>query len=294
MKTRFPTFAAFAMGCLLAVATPIFSQSEQKSDVRQAQALYEDANGYLGRAYAEFNKKKLSYDSQLEAKTKQEQKDRAIKNANELAARKSLSGDDLYYLGMLRHLSGDSDAALEVMRKYLAHNSNGEKPQIARAVLVLHASKKNLLSEAEKVVAAYRKAEPIDDNELFGMETLLADGFNKAKDYERMASHARGMIEVAKRETTPKLNTFKRDERLFKGSSVLADALVKLNQQDAAIATIENLVKLSIALPSGNLYRMARFRLAGLDPTADPSKWWTASADIPTPASAGDRRHRVD
>jgi len=279
MKTRFPTFAAFAMGCLLAISTPIFSQTEQKSDLRPAQALYEDANGYLGRAYAEFNKKKLSYDSQLEAKTKQEQKDRAIQNANELGARKSLSDEDLYYLGMLRHLSGDSDATLEVMRKYLAHNSKGEKPQIARAVLVLHASKKNLLSEAENVVAAYRKAEPIDVNELFGMETLLADGFNKVKDYERMAVHARGMLEAAKRETKPKLNTFKRDERLFKGSSVLADALVKLNQQDAAIATIENLVKLSIALPSGNLYRMARFRLAGLNPTADPSKWSTPSAD---------------
>ena len=76
-------------------------------------------------------------------------------------------------------MSGDSDATLEIMRKYLAHNSKGEKPQIARAVLVLHASKKNLLSEAEKVVAAYRKSEPIDVNELFGMETLLADGFNK-------------------------------------------------------------------------------------------------------------------
>ncbi len=64
---------------------------------------------------------------------------------------------------------------------------NGEKPQIARAVLVLHAVKKNLPAEAETTVAAYRKAEPIDFNELFGMEVLLTDAFNKAKDYKRMA-----------------------------------------------------------------------------------------------------------
>ena len=107
MKTRYPTFA-LVLGCLLATATPVVSQSEQKTgrtvvpiknaavvDNRPAQALYEDANGYLGKAYAEFNRQKLGYDAKLEARTKQEQKDLAVYNADLLAARKDLKGDDL-------------------------------------------------------------------------------------------------------------------------------------------------------------------------------------------------------
>src|SRR4026209_532253 len=70
-----------------------------KVDTRPAQELYEDANGYLGRKYQEFNKQKLPYDQKLEARTKQEQKDLAVKNAGTLASRSPLAGDDLYFLG---------------------------------------------------------------------------------------------------------------------------------------------------------------------------------------------------
>ena len=292
--TSYSKFVALVIGCLITAAVPAVSQSDEKAsrtlapvndsaktnDGRTAQALYEEANGYVGRKYAEFNKKNLGYDSQLEAKTKREQKDLAVRNAGVLSGRKGLAGDDIYYLGMLRHLSGDADAALEMMRRFLANNSSGDKPQIARAVVVLHATRKNLLAEAEATLAAYRKATPLDGNELFGMEALLSDAFNKANDYERVAQHARGMLEVALQETKAKRITgFKRDERLFKAASTLADALMKLDQREAAVVPIEDLLKLSIALPSGNLYRLARIRLGALDPKADPIQFWKEPAD---------------
>ena len=297
-----------AMGCVLSLALPVAGQSGKKAvgitapitarpikgDERTSQELYEEANSYVERKYAEFNKLNLAYDSALEAKTKQEQKDLARANARILAARTTLAGDDLYYLGMLQHLTGDSEAALEAMRRFLADTASGDnettgkatggnnagaKAQIARAVFVLHATRKKLIAEAEMVTAAYRASEPLDLNELYGMEALLTDSFNKAQDYERMAAHARAMLEVAKQETEPKLISFKRDERLFKAASLLAEALVKMNQPEAAVATIEDLMKLSIALPSGNLYKKARNRLAGLNPSADPLKWWEATAN---------------
>src|SRR5687767_14142836 len=80
-----------------------------KPDDRTAQALFEDANGYLGRRYQEFNKKNLAYDPKLEQKTRTEQIALAIRNANILRARGSLGGDDLYYLGMLYHLASRSE-----------------------------------------------------------------------------------------------------------------------------------------------------------------------------------------
>jgi len=69
-----------------------------------------------------------------------------------------------------------------------------------------------------------------------------------------------------------KLTGYKRDERLFKSASFLADALEKLNQKAAALAVLEDLVRLSVSLPSGNLNKMARVRLANLDPLSDIGK----------------------
>ena len=275
-QTRILVFVAAA----LLLASPVASQtvvSDTKNTTpsqtattredRSAQELYEEANGYLGRKYAEFNKQKLGYDAKLEAKTKQEQKELALANAAILGRRKDLSDSELYYLGMLQHLVGDSEAALKVMRRYLAKNPKGEKPQVARAVLMLHATRTNLLPEAEATVAEYRKSEPLDFNELFGMEVLLTEAFGKAKDYQRMELHARGMWDVARNEKASKnLSPFKRDERLFKAASQLSEALTALKRQDEAITTIKDLVKLAIALPSGNLYKLARIRLAKLEP----------------------------
>ena len=40
-------------------------KSDTNEDKRSAQALYEDANGYIGRKYQEFNKQKLPYDPKV-------------------------------------------------------------------------------------------------------------------------------------------------------------------------------------------------------------------------------------
>ena len=98
MTIRHLQSAVLALGSLLLLATSVASQTTAatplsgevvtKTDERPAQELYEDANGYLGRKYAEFNKQKLGYDTQLEAKTKQEQKALAVANAAILARRK--------------------------------------------------------------------------------------------------------------------------------------------------------------------------------------------------------------
>src|SRR5689334_3854348 len=89
---------------------------EPKPDNRPAQALFEDANGYLGRRYQEFNKQKLPFDPKLEEKTRIEQRELALKNARLLRARTSLAAGDLYYLGLLYHLASEPDDALSTMQ----------------------------------------------------------------------------------------------------------------------------------------------------------------------------------
>src|SRR5690242_7267447 len=126
---------------LLLSAAPSFAQAldaktdvTAKADDRPAQALYEDANGYLGRRYQEFNKQKLPYDPKLEAQTRKEQQELAVTNATILKTRSHLSKDDLYYLGMLQHLAGDGDNALTTMRLLLKDDPDGYQAQAARKI----------------------------------------------------------------------------------------------------------------------------------------------------------------
>src|SRR5215213_11948685 len=145
------TSAILPLVLILLVTVSTFAQglapsnTDLKPDTRPAQALYEDANGYLGRKYQEFNKQKLPYDPKLEAQTKKEQKELAIRNAATLQSRSPLTADDLYYLGMLHHLAGDADAALSAMRLLLKDDPDGEKAQLGRQVVVLYAIKKDLV-----------------------------------------------------------------------------------------------------------------------------------------------------
>ena len=243
---------------------------ETKPEKRAAKLLFEDAKSYLDRAYVDFNKQKIPYDQKLEAKTKQEQKDLAANYAAVLEARKSLPEADVYYLGMLHYLAGNADGALAAMRKYLAGPASGENAQLARAVVVLYATRQNLIPEAEAAVADYSKNQPQMLAEWFGMETLIAEASQKAKDYAGALRHSQEMLKVANLVAADKtINASRRDDMLYKASSFIAEAYVHMGKKPDALAAITALRKLAISIPSGSLLRLANIRLMGLDRSVD-------------------------
>lgn len=245
-------------------------KADLKSDNRSAQALYEDANGYLGRKYQEFNKQKLAYDPKLEAQTKIEQTALAMKNAAILQSRASLKADDLYYLGMLHHLASDGDAALATMRQFLKDNTDGQKSQAARNVVVLYAVRQNLLSDANAAVAAYARHQPQSADERYRMEFLITDAYLRAKDYSSMTTHAKQMLEASKKFIDEnKGEVFRRDELLLNSTVLLADSYLKTNQKDFAVAALTDLRRLAIELPSAKLYKDATVRLFRVNPTVN-------------------------
>ena len=270
---------------LLLVALSTFAQGlapivkpDGKADTRPAQELFEDANGYLGRRYQEFNKQKLPYDAKLEAQTKKEQKDLAVRNAATLQARSPLKGDDLYYLGMLHHLAGDADAALATMRLLLKDDPDGQKAQAARNVVVLYAIKKNLIPEATDAVEAYARHQPQSADDRYRMELLITDAYLRAKDYAGMTAHAKQMLAASQKFIeTNKGEVFKRDEMLLKSTVLLADAYLKTEKKDEAIAALADLRRLAIRLPSANLYKDATVRLIRLNPELDVEQLFDAS-----------------
>jgi len=289
------TFAALVLSAL-AMAGSAFAQVEQvplpaqaketsvTTETRPAKVLFEEARSYVDKKFADFNKQKVAYDQKLEAKTKQEQKDLAATYAAILQARKLLADADVYYLGMLHHLAGNGDGALEAMRPYLAGEASGENAQLARAVVVLYTTRKNLIPEAERAVEAYAQNQPQDLSEWFGMETLIANALQKSKDYPGMSKHAQEMFKVAKLVAARKAaNAFRRDDMLFKAVSFLSEAYLQLNKKGEAIATVTELRKLAVSIPSGGLLRRANIRLAGLDRSIDPRGIFNEAA--PTTAS---------
>jgi thiol-disulfide isomerase/thioredoxin len=241
-----------------------------EADARPANVLFAEADKYVEKKFAQFNKEKLPYDAGLEAKIKQEQKELATKYSEVLHSRGSLSGMDQFYLGMLYHLAGNGDGALEAMRRYLGGEAIGQNAQLARAVVVLYSTRKGLLPEADRAVADYGNNQPQSLAEWFGMESLVTELLQKTKDYQRMAAHAQQMGKIA-RLIVPNqgINTFRRDDMLFKAASFLSDAYVNTNRKAEAIATVQNLRQLALTLPSGNLLRLANIRLSGLDRAID-------------------------
>jgi thiol-disulfide isomerase/thioredoxin len=246
------------------------AQVEVPLEKRPAKSLFDEVYTYLDRKFTELNKQKVLYDKKIEASTKQEQKDLATKYAAILKARTNLEDPDLYYLGMLNHVAGNADEALSAMRRYLSTEVSGENPQIARAVVVVYATRQNLIPEAERAVEAFAKNQPQNLTEWFGMEMLIVDALSKAKQYEPMLKHAVEMRKIANLVTADKtFNAFKRDDMLFKAVSFIAEANVHLNKKEAAIAAVTELRKTALTLPSGNLMRLANIRLFALDRTID-------------------------
>ena len=277
----------FLSGALL-MAVSAFGQSSALKegsssaiDSRPAEALFEEVDSYLTRKYVEFNKQKLPYDPKLEAKTRQEQRDLAAKDAVTLQARKSLKGEDRYYLGMLEHLAGNADATLESMRLFLNNDSDGEKSQTARNIVVLYAVKKNLVPEAEAAVAAYMRHKPQNIEDHYRMELLITDALYRSQEYGRMAAHAKEMFDDARTFSVDhKSDVFKRDDMLVKSASFLSEAFAKSDRKERAIETLEELRRLAMSLPSGNLYKLATIRLASLDPTADLRRLSNENTDL--------------
>ena len=262
------------------ITAPLVAQSgrvkdtaSEKPETRSAQSLFEEANTYIDKKYEEFNEKKVAYDPKLVVAIQDQQRELAAKYATLLQSRPSLAADDSYYLGMLQHLSANGDGALASMRQFLGSNPTGEKAQLARAVMVLYAVNKNLIPEAEAMAIAYAQNQPQDPKERYGIQHLLTNAYLKAKNYGRMAVHAREMFAAAKVVvSTRELEVFKRDDMLLKSATLLAEAFMRQNKAQGAAEAFQQLRKIAVSLPSGNLYKMANIRLASVDPEADFGK----------------------
>ena len=242
------------------------------NDSRTAAQLFEDADTYAQKKFADFEKRKMPYDQRLDEKINQEQRDLAGRHATVLAARK-LESKDVYYLGLLYNLAKNFDAALEAMRRFLTEDKSatGEPAQNARALIAIQAAKKGLLPEAEIRLAEYAQNQPQVVEDRYVLENWMVSGYFKNKDYEHALPHAQELWKVAKSAAIKK-RTFARDSMLNDAVTLLSETDLKLTKRADAVAVVQELRALALKFPSGNLYKMAMRRLVQVDPTIDPFK----------------------
>ncbi|HVF57531.1 MAG TPA: TlpA disulfide reductase family protein [Pyrinomonadaceae bacterium] len=251
-----------------------------------AQTLYEEANGYARRKFDEFAKNNVPYNEQLKAKTLQEQRDLALRNVAQLAARGPLEGSDLYYLGLLYSLADKSEGALDAMGRFLSASAPEDLKQKARVVYVQHAVKLNLVAQAEKALADYGRSEPRTVGDMHRLHFALASQYHKTKNYARAAGHARAAydatLEIAGGRS---IEPHQRDNSVYGAGSFLADTLLRANRRPEAVEVIQQMRRLGMRYPSARLYGSATGMLLdfGEPLAAVPAD---ATPDATTPADA--------
>jgi len=230
-------------------------------DGASAAALYDEASQYVEKKFEEFRRDRVPDNPQLANLTRQEARDLALRNALVLAARGPLKGTDLYYLGMLYHLAGKSESALDAVRRFLAENpaAGGETAQNARAVFIARTVEAGQFDEAARVLADYSRNDPQNPLERYRLTSTLAIALYRNKMYERAAAPAADAYRAAK---TLAQNLYvkepsRRDATILNTGTFLAEVYSLLKRRDEAISTLQELRRMGLAFPSATLYGRA-------------------------------------
>jgi thiol-disulfide isomerase/thioredoxin len=275
MMSRVVFSACLPLVCIIALASVNgFAQARRittpppgatAKDERSGSALYDEASGYAARKFQEYASKKLPFDPKLAEQALKEQKELAARYASELEARKNLSLDDLYFMGLLYNTSANEERTIETFKRFLESNKGvaGERPQFARYVLVLRLAQSKRPEEAESELADYLRLQPLKVTERVQMENALAASFRKNRQLDRAVSHAEEAYKAAKSLQAGAQNTPTFERLLYTSSNALADIYIEMKKPfAAATALLEEVRKLALDVPSPRLYVDATEKLA--------------------------------
>ncbi len=220
-----------------------------------AKQLYEEANAYAKKKFAEFESKKIPFNDNLLKFTYREQRQLAAKYAALVATRPAPTNEDVYYLAMLNWLADNSDNAADNFRKFLAsENPPADKLQTTRSVLIVIAARNKNYDEAEKFLSEYLKTDPIRLTERARVEGELAKSYRADKNYVKAAAHAEESYRATKavfQDSTSRAGGI--DQLLDTGMTVYEIYRADGKQKEAENA-LEDLRKTAVFVSSSALY----------------------------------------
>jgi thiol-disulfide isomerase/thioredoxin len=299
-----------ALALLMLFGASSVAEIAARQNADSALELFKAVDTYPQRRREEMRAQGKHIDRETNDKIEHEQRDLAASSAAKLAARQSLTADDLYYLGLLYNYAGKRDDALSALRRFLADEhapANGAAVQLARSFVVVYAAQTKLFDEAERVRAEFLAAEPKTPFKVYQIEFELGAAYLKAKQYERAVERGAEAFRLARTLKQADLPAaLRREQMLFSTGAMLAEAYSDAKRKDDALATVIALYRLALELPSANLYRLVAGRfpdkkddaeraLAALPPEerAAPPELTVAEWIDQTPTKLADLRGQV-
>jgi thiol-disulfide isomerase/thioredoxin len=260
MRKAFRCWLALSAAFLIAGLGARGSAQETGAAGAESAALFKAVDQYPQRRRDELRAQGKRIDRETGEKIDREQRELAASSAARLAARPDLAASDLYYLGLLYNYANKRDDALAALRRFLADKTaprSGAPTQLARSLVAVYAAQGKLFDEAERARAQFLAGESKTPFKVYQIEFELGAAYLKAKQYERAVERSGEAFRLARAlRPTDLPPALRREQMLFGAGTTLAEAYADAKRKEDALATVIDLYRLSLELPSANLYRM--------------------------------------
>ena len=222
-------------------ATPVVASVAADLTVKQ---MFDEANAYNKLKFAEYEQKKIAYSERLRLATEREQRQLAAKYATSASTRGNLTGEDIYYAGLLNWIAENYDGTTEMLIKYLS--SPDQKPdrmQNARSIIVYVFAKQKKFDDALKYLSDYENGGATKVSDRWRMNSELAKSYIGAKDYTKALAHATKSYDASKTlvgDATSKVNAA---DAVLDAGMLLFETnrdLGKVKEADAALEDMRN------------------------------------------------------
>ena len=190
------TFPAYSQSRRVAPATTPAPAVGTELTVKQ---MFDEANTYNKIKFAEYEQKKIAYTERLRLDTERQQRQLAAKYATSAALRPNLTGEDIYYVGLLNWIAENYEATTESLTKYLAStDQKAERMQNARSILVYVFAKQKKFDDALKHLSDYESGPAPKMSDRWRMNSELAKSYVATKDFPKANTHAAKSYDAAK------------------------------------------------------------------------------------------------
>ena len=226
--------------------------------VQTVKQMWDEAFNYWRVKFTEFEQNKVPFSESLRRQTLREQKLLAAKYAALVSQRTGLTGDDLYFHGMLHWLAENYEGAAISLRSYAAvPDPAPDKLQTSRSILVVIDAKQRNFEEAEKRLAEYLKTGPVKLSERSRMENELAKAYLAVKQFDKASAHAAQAFDATKTIAEDPAVRAGRLNQLLDDAVVLFEAHRDGGKIAEADSALEELRKAAAAFESTSIYYYA-------------------------------------
>jgi thiol-disulfide isomerase/thioredoxin len=229
---------------------------------RTAKAMFDEVNGYNKVKFAEYEAKKIAYSESLRLQTEREQRQLAAKYAAAVGQRPSLTGEDLYYVGLLYWISENLDLTRESLKRFLLEEGMpAERSQTARSIVAVAAAKQRRFDEALAMLAEYQKNTPSKLSDRSRMHAELAKAYSAEKKWSEASTHAGEAYSAAKAVLVGSGVTQRGLDETLDAGMQLFESHRAAGRTTEADASLEDLRKTGASIGSPSLFAYAADKL---------------------------------